>query len=95
MYVEFVMGENTYTTTTFEEVGEDTYYVYFANIAPTDLETVFTATVKNAEGVAISHTIQYSVASYAHGNQASANETLGNFMFAMLTYGKAVKNYAE
>lgn len=91
--VKFVIDGAEYDYDKFEarEGREGRYYVYFDNILPTQMRTLFTATVYR-DGVAVSNTLQYSIQTYVYG-KTTEGVAVNDMLVAMLKYADACKAY--
>ena len=78
----------------FIEIGNNQYYVDFDALKPTQMRSAIEATICR-DGVAISNTLLYSIASYVARNADNASQRieLRNMLKAMLSYGDASYDY--
>ena len=81
----------------FKATGDDGfYYVYFDGFNAGQMsESVLVTVYNNIENVPVSHTIRYSIESYAHSklNTPGSNVKLESLLTAMMKYGDAAAAY--
>lgn len=85
----------TIQSDTFERIGDTNYYyVYFNGLNAGQLSDSVYVTAYRDEA-AISHTLCYSVESYAYSKQNDTNTALSDLVIAMMKYGNSARLYAN
>lgn len=85
---EWVIDEKAFKKTT------NGYYVYFDGLNAGQMSETIYATVYNGEN-AVSHTIRYSIESYAYSKQDSTDTNLVVLLEAMMKYGDSAYAYVH
>ena len=82
------------TSDQFKETADGYYYVYFDKFNADQMSEVVYLTVYEGN-VAVSHTIRYSIESYAYSKQNDTNEALAELVKAMMQYGDSAYAYVH
>lgn len=84
-------GEWTISNDAFEKT-EGGYYVFFNGLNAGQMSETVYLTVYNGE-TKVSNTVRYSIESYAHSMQNSADGELNDLLTAMMKYGNSAYSY--
>ncbi len=80
------------TSDKFEVAANGEYYVFFDKYSAAQMSEVVYVTVYEGD-TAVSHTIRYSIESYAYSQQNNANAELAELVKEMMKYGDSAKAY--
>jgi len=94
-YVKFSDGnqKSVDVTEIIAAATHNRYYVYLDQLNAYQMSDNIYATVYDAEGNAVSDTLQYSVESYAYAQQDVTDGNLGALVKAMMRYGNSAAAY--
>lgn len=87
-------GEWTVPSAEFELIEEGSYYVYFDALSAAQMSEPVYLTVYKGD-TAVSHTVRYSVESYAYVKQNDADTNLVALIRAMMQYGDSAYAYVN
>ncbi len=87
-------GEWIIPSSAFELIEEGSYYVYFDTLSAAQMSEPIYLTVYNGD-VAVSHTIRYSIESYAYAKQNDQDTKLVELVKAMIKYGDSAYAYVS
>ena len=88
--VKVTSGDQTWTITEFESLGNGQHYAYFSGLSARQMRDVVSVTVMEGD-TAVSNTLQYSIETYAFKKQNEAR--LGDLVLAMMRYGDSAAAY--
>jgi hypothetical protein len=88
------LGQQSIITSDTFEATEGGYYVFFDGLNAGQMSEVVYLTVYEGNR-AVSHTIRYSIESYAYAKQNGTDVKLAELVVAMMKYGDSAKAYAN
>lgn len=88
------IGEETIITSDQFESTQGGYYVFFDGLNAGQMSDVVYLTVYEGD-TAVSHTIRYSIESYAYAKQNGTDAKLSELVKAMIKYGDSAKAYVD
>ena len=87
-------GSWTVPGTDLQDEGNNNYYLNFKGLSAQQMRKVVYLTICE-NGKAISHTLRYSIETYAASKYSAAATNLKNLLLTMIRYGDAAKAYFE